>query len=104
MGNFDFGGWATRNDLLCGDGRTIRKNAFKENDGCEVPLIWNHEHNDPNAVLGHAVLENRDDGVYAYGVFNDTAIRPISVIIPVLVTIAVTRPFVIAEPLNKVFT
>lgn len=72
MGNFDFGGWATRNDLLCGDGRTIRKNAFKENDGCEVPLIWNHEHNDPNAVLGHAVLENRDDGVYAYGVFNDT--------------------------------
>ena len=72
MGEYDFGGWATRNDLLCGDGRTIRKNAFKENDGCEVPLIWNHEHNDPNAVLGHAILENRDDGVYAYGVFNDT--------------------------------
>lgn len=72
MGNYDFSGWATRNDLLCGDGRTIRKNAFKNNDGCEVPLIWNHEHNDPNAVLGHAILENRDDGVYAYGVFNDT--------------------------------
>lgn len=68
----DFSGYATRNDLLCGDGRTIRKDAFKENDGCEVPLVWNHEHNDPNAVLGHAVLENREDGVYAYGVFNDT--------------------------------
>lgn len=72
MANYDFSGWATRNDLLCGDGRTIRKNAFKDNDGCEVPLVWNHEHNDPNAVLGHAVLENRDDGVYAYGIFNDT--------------------------------
>lgn len=72
MANYDFSGWATRNDLLCGDGRTIRKNAFKDNDGCEVPLVWNHEHNDPNAVLGHAVLENRDDGVYAYGKFNDT--------------------------------
>lgn len=72
MDKFDFGGWATRNDLLCGDGRTIRKNAFKDNDGCKVPLIWNHEHNDPDAVLGHAILENRDDGVYAYGVFNDT--------------------------------
>ena len=72
MGNWDFSGYATRNDLLCGDGRTIRKNAFKDNDGCEVPLIWNHQHNDPNAVLGHAVLENRDDGVYAYGVFNDS--------------------------------
>ena len=72
MDNYDFSGWATRNDLLCGDGRTIRKDAFKDNDGCEVPLVWNHEHNDPNAVLGHAVLENRDDGVYAYGKFNDT--------------------------------
>ncbi len=72
MDNCDFSGYATRNDLLCGDGITIRKDAFKGNDGCEVPLIWNHEHNDPNAVLGHAVLENRDDGVYAYGVFNDT--------------------------------
>ena len=72
MAKFDFSGWATRNDLLCADGRTIRKNAFKDNDGCEVPLVWNHEHNNPDAVLGHAVLENRDDGVYAYGVFNDT--------------------------------
>lgn len=72
MDKFDFSGWATRNDLLCGDGRTIRKNAFKDNDGCEVPLIWNHQHNDPDAVLGHAILENRDDGVYAYGVFNGT--------------------------------
>ena len=72
MEKFDFGGWATRNDLLCGDGRTIRKNAFKDNDGCTIPLVWNHEHNNPDAVLGHAILENRDDGVYAYGVFNDT--------------------------------
>lgn len=72
MDKFDFSGWATRNDLLCADGRTIRKNAFKDNDGCEVPLVWNHEHNNPDAVLGHALLENRDDGVYAYGVFNDT--------------------------------
>ena len=72
MDKFDFSGWATRNDLLCQDGRTIRKNAFMDNDGCEVPLVWNHEHNDPNAVLGHAMLENRKDGVYAYGIFNDT--------------------------------
>ena len=72
MGKYDFSGWATRNDLLCGDGRTIRKNAFKDNDGKEVPLVWNHQHNDPDAVLGHAILENRDEGVYAYGVFNDT--------------------------------
>lgn len=72
MSKFDFSGWATRNDLLCADGRTIRKNAFKDNNGCEVPLVWNHEHNNPDAVLGHALLENRDDGVYAYGVFNDT--------------------------------
>lgn len=68
----DFGGYATRNDLLCGDGRTIRKNAFKDCDGQTVPLVYNHEHNDPNAVLGHALLENRDDGVYAYCTFNDT--------------------------------
>lgn len=72
MNNYDFSGWATRNDLLCTDGRVIRKNAFQDNDGGEVPLVWNHEHNDPNAVLGHAVLENREDGVYAYGKFNDT--------------------------------
>lgn len=72
MGNFDFSGWATRNDLLCADGRTIRRNAFKDNDGQEVPLVWNHQHNDPNNVLGHALLENREDGVYAYCTFNDT--------------------------------
>lgn len=70
--NCDFSGWATRNDLLCSDGRTIRKDAFAQNDGCEVPMVWNHEHNDVNAVLGHAVLENRPEGVYAYGTFNDT--------------------------------
>lgn len=70
--NCDFSGWATRNDLLCGDGRTIRKDAFAQNDGCQVPLVWNHKHDDVNAVLGHAVLENRPEGVYAYGVFNDT--------------------------------
>lgn len=68
----DFSGYATRNDLLCGDGRTIRKNAFKDCDGKTVPLIYNHQHNDPNAVLGHALLENREDGVYAYCTFNDT--------------------------------
>ena len=71
--NYDFSGWATRNDLLCGDGRTIRKNAFKNQDGCEVPLIWNHNHTDPDAVLGHALLENREEGVYAYCTFNETA-------------------------------
>lgn len=68
----DFSGYATRNDLLCGDGRTIRKNAFKDCDGATVPLVYNHQHNDPNAVLGHAILENRDDGVYAYCKFNET--------------------------------
>lgn len=72
MANYDFSGWATRNDLQCSDGRTIRRDAFKGNDGMTVPLVWNHEHNDPNAVLGHAMLENRNDGVYAYGTFNDT--------------------------------
>ena len=72
MGKCDFSGWATRNDLLCADGRTIRKNAFKDNDGQTVPLVWNHQHNDPDNVLGHALLENRDEGVYAYCTFNDT--------------------------------
>lgn len=72
MDDFNFGGWATRNDLLCADGRTIRKNAFKDCDGLTVPLVYNHDHNDPDAVLGHALLENRDEGVYAYGKFNDT--------------------------------
>ena len=72
MGKFDFSGWATRNDLLCADGRTIRKNAFKDNDGQTVPLVWNHDHNDPENVLGHALLKNRENGVYAYCTFNDT--------------------------------
>ena len=72
MEMYDFSGWATRNDLLCGDGRTIRKNAFKDDDGQTVPLIWNHDHTNADAVLGHALLENRDDGVYAYCKFNDT--------------------------------
>ena len=70
---FDFSGWATRNDLKCSDGRTIRKDAFKDNDGQEVPLVWQHIHNDPMNVLGHCLLENTDEGVYAYGTFNDTA-------------------------------
>ena len=69
---FDFGGYATKNDIKCADGRTIRKNAFKECDGITVPLVWQHEHDDPSKVLGHALLENRDDGVYAYASFNDT--------------------------------
>ena len=72
MGNYDFSGYATRNDLQCGDGRVIRKNAFIDNDGREVPLVWNHQHNSPEDVLGHALLENREDGVYAYCTFNDT--------------------------------
>lgn len=69
---YDFSGWATRNNLLCSDGRTIMKDAFKDNDGQTVPLVWNHQHNDPLNVLGHALLENRSDGVYAYCTFNDT--------------------------------
>ena len=72
MEMYDFSGYATRNDLLCGDGRTIRKDAFKDNDGQTVPLVWNHQHNDSKNVLGHALLENREDGVYAYCTFNDT--------------------------------
>ena len=69
---YDFCGWATRNNLKCSDGRTILPNAFKDNDGQTVPLVWNHQHNDPFNVLGHALLENRSDGVYAYCTFNDT--------------------------------
>ena len=72
MEKYDFSGWATRNDLLCADGRTIRKNAFIANDGQTVPLVWNHDHDDPNRVLGHALLENRDEGVYAYCSFNNS--------------------------------
>lgn len=72
MEKYDFSGWATRNDLKCSDGRTIRKDAFAHNDGQTVPLVWNHEHNNPLNVLGHALLENRNEGVYAYCTFNDT--------------------------------
>ena len=70
--DYDFCGWATRNDIQCSDGRIIRRDAFKHNDGQKVPMVWNHEHNDPNAVLGHAMLENRPEGVFAYCKFNDT--------------------------------
>ena len=70
--NFDFAGWATRNDLRCSDGRTIRRDAFKDNDGETVPLVWNHRHDDNFNVLGHALLENRPEGVYAYCSFNPT--------------------------------
>ena len=68
----DCSGWATKANMLCSDGRTILQNAFSECDGKTVPVVWNHEHNDPNAVLGHALLENRADGVYAFITFNDT--------------------------------
>ena len=71
---YDFSGWATKNNLRCSDGLTIVKDAFKENNGRTVPLIWNHEHSDPNNVLGHAMLENRDDGVYAFCTFNNTQV------------------------------
>ena len=69
---YDFSGWATKNGLKCSDGRTIMKDAFIDNDGKTVPLVWNHQHNDPSNVLGHALLQNRDEGVYAYCNFNDT--------------------------------
>lgn len=72
MATYDFSGWATKAGLKCSDGRTIMKDAFKHNDGATVPLVWNHQHNDPNEVLGHALLENRNEGVYAYCKFNDT--------------------------------
>ena len=70
--DYDFSGWATRNNIECSDGRTIMKDAFIQNDGQKVPLVWNHQHNDVNEVLGHALLENREEGVYAYCKFNDT--------------------------------
>ena len=72
MSKYDFSGWATKNNLRCSDGRTIMKDAFKHNDGQTVPLVWNHQHNDPLNILGHALLENREEGVYAYCQFNDT--------------------------------
>lgn len=70
--DYDFSGWATRNNIQCSDGRTIMKDAFKDNDGQKVPLVWNHQHDNPNNVLGHALLENREEGVYAYCKFNET--------------------------------
>ena len=72
MEKYDFCGWATKNDLRCSDGRTIRRGAFRDNDGQKVPLVWNHQHNDVDNVLGHALLKNRNEGVYAYCTFNDT--------------------------------
>lgn len=72
MEKFDFSGWATKNNLKCSDGRTIMKDAFKHNDGKKVPLVWNHQHNDPLNVVGYGLLENREEGVYAYGKFNET--------------------------------
>lgn len=70
--NYDFSGWATKNDILCSDGRTIRRDAFKDNDGQIVPLVWGHSHDDPTNVLGHALLINKPEGVRAYGKFNST--------------------------------
>lgn len=72
MEKFDFSGWATRHNIKCSDGRTILRDAFKHNDGKKVPLVWNHQHDDPSNVLGHALLKNREEGVYAYCTFNDT--------------------------------
>lgn len=72
MEKYDFSGWATVNDIRCSDGRTIRRDAFKDCDGKRVPLVWNHNHNDPNNILGYAVLKNRPQGVYTYGKFNDS--------------------------------
>ena len=69
----DFSGYATKAGLKCSDGRTIMPEAFKHMDGMTVPLVWQHGHNEPSNVLGHAILEKRDDGVYAYGFFNKTA-------------------------------
>ena len=70
--NYDFAGWATRNNIVCSDGRIIMRDAFKDCDGTKVPLVWNHQHEDIQHVLGHAILENRDEGVYAYGYLNNT--------------------------------
>ena len=72
MDAYDFSGWATRANMKCSDGRIILKDAFKHNDRAEVPLVWNHQHNSPDNILGKALLHNRDEGVYAYCTFNDT--------------------------------
>ena len=69
---YDFSGWATKNDIRCSDGRIIRHDAFKDCDGMTVPLVWNHRHNEPFNVLGHALLKNEDEGVRAYCYLNDT--------------------------------
>jgi len=69
---YDFSGWATKFNVRCADGRTITSSAFDDDDGKKVPLVWQHQHDDPSNVLGHALLEKRDDGIYAYGYFNDT--------------------------------
>lgn len=74
MDNYDFCGWATRNNVRCSDGRIIMRDAFADCDGKTVPLVWNHRHDDPYNVLGHALLENREDGVYAYCKFNDLSL------------------------------
>lgn len=70
--NYDFAGWVTKNDIKCSDGVTIKHDAFRDNDGQKVPLVWNHDYNSPNNVLGHVLLQNRDMGVYGYGFFNET--------------------------------
>ena len=70
--DYDFAGWVTKNDLLCSDGVVIKHDAFKDNDGVKVPLVWDHDHNSPNNVLGHVILHNMDKGVYGYGYFNGT--------------------------------
>ena len=72
MEKYDFCGWVTKTNLKCSDGRIIMKDAFKHNDGQIVPLMWGHQHDDPLRVLGHVLLENREEGVYGYGKFNDT--------------------------------
>ena len=69
---YDFAGWVTKNNIRCSDGVVIRHGAFKDNDGKKVPLVWQHNHSDPTNVLGHIMLEHRDEGTYGYGYFNDT--------------------------------
>lgn len=76
--NYDFGGYATKNDIVCTDGRVIRANAFKHNDGQKVPIVWQHDYSSPENVLGYGILENRSDGVYIYGSFNDNPLAQIA--------------------------
>jgi HK97 family phage prohead protease len=70
--NYDFAGWVTKNDIKCSDGVTIKHDAFKDNDGQQVPLVWNHDYNSPGNVLGHMLLQNQEQGVYGFGYFNET--------------------------------